>query len=413
VPSLDLRFADNKSLVDATTGQNLVTFTRASSGTFVGSDGLIKTATTDEPRFDHNPTTRESLGLLVEESRTNLLLQSEDFSTTWTSSNLTTTANQIAAPTGATTADLVTGNAGTSIKRLRQNVLTTSLGPWTFSVWLKTGTAASVLVALFDSSAGGANNARTTLTFSTGAVSTAVVGGTATSASASVQNFGNGWHRVSLTGTFVTALTSVWAEIWLDGFTSTASETSFYTWGAQLEAGSFPTSYIPTTTATVTRSADVASISGSNFSSWYRQDEGTFFSNTELLQGVTAANRFIFEANEGVASTGDKWDMRRTGGASIRSVVRDSGINIADRTVNNSSNNIRGAAALQSTSFALAANGSAANEVAISPSATPTLTQLVLNAGIDTSNLQFNGTIRRLTYWPTRLPNSTLQAITQ
>jgi hypothetical protein len=52
---------------------------------------------------------------------------------------------------------------------------------------------------------------------------------------------------------------------------------AIYFWGAQLEVGAFPTSYIPTTTSTVTRSADVASITGSNFSSWYRQDEGTMF----------------------------------------------------------------------------------------------------------------------------------------
>ena len=79
LPSLDLRFAEDKSLVDATTGSNLVDFTRASSGTYVGSDGLIKTATTNEARFDHNPDTLESLGLLVEEERTNLLQRSEEF----------------------------------------------------------------------------------------------------------------------------------------------------------------------------------------------------------------------------------------------------------------------------------------------------------------------------------------------
>jgi len=81
VPSLDLRFADNKSLVDAVTGQQLVTFTRASSGTFTDSAGTLQTAATDVPRFDHNPTTGESLGLLVEEARTNLLLNSGTLST--------------------------------------------------------------------------------------------------------------------------------------------------------------------------------------------------------------------------------------------------------------------------------------------------------------------------------------------
>ena len=81
VPSLDLNFADSKSLTDGVTGQNLVTFTRASSGTFVGSDGVLRTAANDVPRFDHNPTTGESLGLLVEEARTNLLLNSATLST--------------------------------------------------------------------------------------------------------------------------------------------------------------------------------------------------------------------------------------------------------------------------------------------------------------------------------------------
>ena len=63
--SLDLRFADTKSLTDAVTGQSLVTFTRASSGTVTDSAGVLQTATTDVPRFDHNPTTGESRGLLV------------------------------------------------------------------------------------------------------------------------------------------------------------------------------------------------------------------------------------------------------------------------------------------------------------------------------------------------------------
>ena len=63
-PTLDQRFAKDKSLVDKVSGQNLITFTRASSATYVGSDGLIKTAANNEARFDHDPTTGESLGLL-------------------------------------------------------------------------------------------------------------------------------------------------------------------------------------------------------------------------------------------------------------------------------------------------------------------------------------------------------------
>ena len=74
---LDLNFAGNKSLIDAVSGNNLITFTRASTATYVGNDGLIKTAAVDEARFNHDFTTGESLGLLIEESRTNILLKSE------------------------------------------------------------------------------------------------------------------------------------------------------------------------------------------------------------------------------------------------------------------------------------------------------------------------------------------------
>jgi hypothetical protein len=81
MPSLDLRFAETKSLNDFISSTNLITFTRASNATFVDSNGLIQTATTDVPRFDHNPATGESLGLLVEEQRVNLLLNSETLAT--------------------------------------------------------------------------------------------------------------------------------------------------------------------------------------------------------------------------------------------------------------------------------------------------------------------------------------------
>jgi hypothetical protein len=110
VPSLDLRFADNKSLVDATTGANLVDFTRASSGTYVGSDGVIRNAVT------------------------NLLLQSEDFSTSWTTVTATVTTNVATAPNGTTTADLY---SGTSTSAVNQSVSLTSGVTYTISFYVK------------------------------------------------------------------------------------------------------------------------------------------------------------------------------------------------------------------------------------------------------------------------------------
>jgi hypothetical protein len=140
VPSLDLRFAENKSLVDSVSGQNLITFTRASTGTFVDSDGVIRSAGNDVARFGHNPLTGECLGLLVEEQRVNFCLRSEEFGTSpWAASNVTVTANQEVAPSAATTADTLaaTGANGT----VRQPITTTAVA-MTFSVYLKrkTGT---------------------------------------------------------------------------------------------------------------------------------------------------------------------------------------------------------------------------------------------------------------------------------
>jgi hypothetical protein len=80
-PTLDLRFASSKNLNDYVSGQNLITYTRAGDATFFDANGTIQTAGANTPRFDHNPATGESLGLLIEEARTNLLLNSETLST--------------------------------------------------------------------------------------------------------------------------------------------------------------------------------------------------------------------------------------------------------------------------------------------------------------------------------------------
>jgi hypothetical protein len=188
-----------------------------------------------------------------------------------------------------------------------------------------------------------------------------------------------------------------------------------YLWGTQLEAGAFPTSYIlnVNTAAGVTRSADVASITGSAFSSWYRQDEGTFYADTNLLAGVTSTNRFVFEANDGVATTGDKWDLRRTGGSAYRTQVRDGGASNSDQTISTSANPLRITVAADSSAVFTSANGTVTSSAVKFPTGFPTVDRLFIGGGMDAPTLQTNGTIRRLCFWPQRLANSTLQQITQ
>jgi hypothetical protein len=408
--SLDLQFAEKKSLVDATTGSNLVTFTRASSGTFVGSDGVLQTATNDVPRFDHNPTTGESLGLMVEEQRTNLLLRSEEFGTTWGAGNVTVTSNNIAAPNGTVTAEKITDSVDVSnnAHQLTQGVAVLSGVAYTVSAFIKAGNG--VGFSLGAGSVGAFTTEQRVLFNATTGVATSQLG---TPANITMTAVANGWYRCSCT---ITPTSSATATIVVRLYNSAAS--GFYTgdgtqfaylWGAQLEAGAFPTSYIPTTTATVTRSADVASIGSSAFSSWYRQDEGTVFAEFGTI-GSTGATQPALQFNNGADTTRTMVSRRGDGKAGLNVVVSsvtscdlDSGVTLAVGSI------VKTASVYKLDDFAIVANASSA--VVDTSGSIPTNDRA--NIGSRIAGTYLNGLIRRLTYWPTRLSNSTLQQLTQ
>ena len=157
----------------------------------------------------------------------------------------------------------------------------------------------------------------------------------------------------------------------------------------------------------------MASIGSSAFTSFYNQSEGTFYADTNLLAGVTSTNRFVFEVNDGVASTGDKWDLRRTGGSAYRTQVRDGGVSNSDQTISTSANPLRIAVAADSSAVFTSANGTATSSAVKFPTGFPTVDRLFVGGGIDGSTLQTNGTIKRLVFWPPRLSNEVLQRITQ
>ena len=403
VPSLDLRFAENKSLTDATTGASLVTFTRASTGTFVGSDGLLRSATTDEARFDHNPTTGESLGLLVEEARTNLSLYSEDFSNAyWTKTDCTITANESTAPDGTTTADLWTNTAspGTINNSITKDA---TIRTYTSSVWVK-GTMAQFTITVDSGST--ANRGRIQYNLTANTVSSVFNEGTFTGTSGTLTPYPNGWVRLTLTTTTSTGTTIRFRPF----FSGTGSTVRI--WGAEVEEGAFPTSYIPTTTATVTRAADVASITGANFSSWYRQDEGTVFVEGGPTNPTLNKTQLLLSINDGSANNrmylGKKFDSTTAAEFGVTS----GGVGQAFiLTTPSSISNARFAAGYKVNDFAVASSGGAL-ATDTSGSVPVSSTQLLIGT-LDTVSNNINGTIKRLTYWPVRLANTTLQAITQ
>jgi hypothetical protein len=246
---------------------------------------VLQTASTDTARFDHNPTTRESLGLLIEEQRTNLLTYSDDLTSyaIAPATGLTSTLTSNIAPNGTLTARLLTNTTTTDFHRLFQGVTLVASTAYTYTVYFKNYTAGW---AQLSSYLGGSLTAFANFNLSTGAL------GTVGNCTATITAVGNGWYRCSITAT--TEGTSCNLQLYVIEANSTTANPSttgtnkgIFVWGAQLEAGAFATSYIPTVASQVTRSADSAKMTDTNFSSWFQNGSGTLYS--EFLIGQTTS----------------------------------------------------------------------------------------------------------------------------
>jgi hypothetical protein len=406
---LDLRFALQKTL------DPRVTFTRASSGTFTGSDGVLQTAAVDVPRFDHNPTTGESLGLLVEEARTNLVVQSEDFGTTWTTTGLLafgsgSTLNATTAPTGVSTADLITEDASNGNHRIVTAAISWAGNTqYTFSCFAKANGRSSISFLL--GTAGNWVNSSREVQFnlSTGTISYT----SGTPVTASITAFPRGWYRLTMTATTVAAPSPSSVIIQMMDSTPVAFYTGngtsgVFLFGGMLELGAFPTSYIPTTSATVTRAADVANITGANFSSWYNQTAGSVFVSSSLLANVnTYEASFTDNTNDNhhaLRYLATQHQLISTAGGTTNSNIFSDG--------GGSQLSARTAYAYGSNAYSISSNGLLGSFSSTTGGIPSTVNRL--NIGYSqVSGATGNLTIKRLTYWPTRLSNTTLQQITQ
>jgi hypothetical protein len=403
--SLDLNFARNKSLLDAR-GRSLVTFTRASSGTYVGDDGLIKTATTDEPRFDHDPLTGECLGLLIEESKTNLLTYSEEANNAaWNiiSSSVTVSPDAISAPDGATTADKIIEATTTGGHTIEFTGYAFQAGTtYTASVFVKAAERSRfrfTFPVLFTNRLAFIDVGPSTYqVLSDGGMTVSII------------PLKGDWFRVTATST-ATTTGNARVGITLVNTGTNASYTGdgvsgLYLWGAQLETTAFATSYIPTTNATVTRSADVASITGANFSSWYRQDEGTLFADTARSSGSFTST--LCSINDGTLSN-RTFNLRHDPGSQFTIISVTSGTLDTATTMPLVGERNRIAVGVRLNDLNTAADGSFGNSD--TSVLMPTVNQL--NIGNVTSSSFYSGTIRRLTYWPVRLTNPFLLKLTR
>ena len=294
-PALDFIFTGIKKSLKDKSGNRQLQVTRDSIGTYVDENGLIQSAASGAARFDHDPVTNESLGLLVEESRTNYVPYSEYFSRLVVN-NVSIATNALVSPNGTFTANLMEGNGSSNIHFVAWGS-GVPVGAKTISVFAKAGT--NNFLQLFF---GGVNPPYANYDLSTG-----VIGSTGTGVTASIEEFPNGWFRCILSTTntsavgpsfcLVTSSTSPRAE-------SNTLSTSVYLWGAQAEVGSFPTSYIPTpatftsraSTATYYDASGVIQTAGVDVArdNAYFPDENGVFRPAGLLLEGSGTNLFLY-----------------------------------------------------------------------------------------------------------------------
>jgi hypothetical protein len=246
-------------------GTGDMTFARTGdTATRVNSSGLIESVTANKPRLDYLGSTCPKL--LLEPQRTNIVVRSEELdNASWLKSNATVSANAIASPDGTVDADKIVESATNTTHFAYQTFALTPSTDYTASVYLKA-----------------AERTRCTIRFSNlaGANESLVNLATGTTDTGTLTNVGNGWFRFSRTINSSTGVGVPLINIFIansSGVTSYLGDgtSGLYAWGAQVEAGAYATSYIPTTTASVTRNAD--SSTKSSISSLIGQTEGTIF----------------------------------------------------------------------------------------------------------------------------------------
>jgi hypothetical protein len=364
----------------------------------------LQTAASGVARFEHNPTTGESLGLEIEEQRTNLLVRSEDFSTTWANTNSSEDINTIIAPNGTLTGDKLIADAVSGVHHVQQTPSLATATVYTFSCYAKAGQYNRLFLLMGAGALPSQQDATFNLT--TGTVSSVNTGNGTT---ASIQNVGNGWYRCSITTAATTSATTNTARIYVDnGSTISFTGDGFsgiYIWGAQLEAGSFATSYIPTVASQVTRSADSASMTGTNFSSWYRADEGTLYAETSQFNRSGSLGVYAFD--DGTTNN----VFSSFAGNVIAAIARINGSTIftsQSATITTTPSFYKQAFAYANSNYACSFNG-ASPTTQSSGAVPPNLNRLQI--GVYNSSY-LNSTIKKLAFYGKRLSNAELQGLT-
>ena len=345
---------------------------------------------------DHDPSTLSCLGFLIEEARTNLLTYSEDLTNAaWAKGSSTISANSTTAPDGTSTADKLVEDAGALTFFGVTQAITAVGGAAVFYVFIKQAGRTQVELRSFGAS--------------TNAVIYSLIDGSVVSGDGSQRpavQCADGWWRLGITTT--TGNTSFRISTAVSGSRSYTGNgvDGIYVWGAGVEVGAFPTSYIATTTAAATRAADVAVMTGSNFSSWYNQTEGVVVS---VASGNTnTPTRYVLAINDG---TSNEIIYQRLTSTNANNSVADGGVSqmfLSEAIARDSDSFVKQATGYKSNDFGYSVNGLTPQSDTSGTIPTPSAMYFGSLLG---ASVFLNGRIKSISYYPARLSNATLQAL--
>jgi len=374
------------------------TTTVANRSTRINKDGLIELVNDNVPRLDYpvGGAVNGCPALLVEPSAQNIFQRSEEFNDAYWVKNLASfTQNSIIAPDGTNTADKIFATAAPGNHFFTRT--STQTGQHTFSIFVKASEYS--FIRLQDVNSGTYN------------VSFNLLAGVASGTGASIQNYGNGWYRciVTYNGGGLSVSNGFIGVSTLAGSISYTGDgvSGVFVWGAQLETGSVPTSYIPTTTAAVTRSGETISKTG--VSSLIGQTEGTIYAEVDIRN--MAKETYILEIDDG--SNTNRVIMRSLTSNLMRGSIVAPGasgiIGISSATFN--AGIIKIAFAYKSGDFALSVNGATALTASGTFTFGASLNRVTLG-GVGGGGFQLNDRIRAVEIHPNRLSNAQLATLT-
>lgn len=383
-----------KLALDFTTASldSRVTFTRTTDAThpatYTNSSGVITAATNNQPRFDYDPETLTCKGLLIEESRANIILYS-DYSIGLTSvptisAGVSATTYALGLPSNSALAIDTSGGLQYAYGGLTYSAVAAST-QYTMSIYVKRSDNAAPISSQIKFVCGNntINNNWTAI------------------------HVGNNVYRISA------SLTSGTSNLGNTGIQCTSATGIYYVSGIQCEAGAFATSYIPTTSAALTRNADVATMTGTDFSDWFNASEGTFSLTSIAGTNVGYASGAYTQRGIEVSSATNAYMTiaRLNTATTARLLVVDGTTQVAldqsNYTQNTASTFTFG---YKLNNYGFAGNGATTG---VDTSATvPTCS--TLNIGKATTSEGFlNGWIQKINYYPSRLTNAELQAFSK